>query len=147
MIAPQKFVGGYPAFSFQLDFVEHESSVLRSKRKQTAGGLIRDVRAKDFEFSFVTSFVAQNRESAWPGIERADLPLDQLSGFVPIDPAVFAREFRRVSRDCRILRNARRCCARKLSERIAQSRRPDLRQSIVKRSAGFIGRDLDSLLQ
>ena len=38
MIAPQKFVGGYPAFSFQLDFVEHESSVLRSKRKQTAGG-------------------------------------------------------------------------------------------------------------
>src|SRR6476620_6997903 len=147
LITAQKFRGPHSTFAFELNFIERERTVAGREGERAAGPFTLNMSPKDLQFSLAPIVVAQSGERTWPGIESADFAFEHRRRLGPIETAGFAFEFGGVSRERRILRNARCRPVSKSCERFAQCCRRNLRQPIVDRSACFIGGNLDPFLE
>src|SRR4051812_44848102 len=134
VMAPQKFLGAHPAFSFQLNFFKFEGSGSRRDDQicRIGAARVRHARAKYFELSFLAAFIPQDRERARPGIKRANLALNHSGWLLPINSAMLAFELRRVRRGGRVLGNPRRRSDLEPGKRFLESSGSNCGQPIVK---------------
>jgi len=92
--SPAEIRRRYPAFSFELNFVERDDCVFRLEREDRLEGSFATCAAKDFEFSFVTSFVAQTVNAPGHGsnarIFRSISAADSFQSIRPCSRSSFA---------------------------------------------------------